>query len=66
MEMQVNGDLVRVSESLDLAAYLQTLKLDFDRVVVEYNGAIVPREEWPEIRLSAGDRVEIVQFVGGG
>ncbi len=66
MEIQVNGELVRVCEPMDLAAYLQTLKLDFDRVVVEYNGAIVPREEWPEIRLSAGDRVEIVQFVGGG
>jgi len=37
-----------------------------DRVAVELNRNIVPREQWAEISLSEGDRLEIVHFVGGG
>ena len=37
-----------------------------DRVAVELNREIVPRERWSGTRLSEGDRLEIVHFVGGG
>ena len=37
-----------------------------DRVAVELNRNIVPREQWAETQLSEGDRLEIVHFVGGG
>ncbi len=37
-----------------------------DRVAVELNRTIVPREKWGETNLSEGDRLEIVHFVGGG
>jgi len=36
------------------------------RVAVELNGKIIRRAEWEQMRLSDMDRVEIVQFVGGG
>ncbi len=49
--------IVKLVEALDLQA---------DRVAIERNGLIVPRASWPETRLAEGDRVEIVQFVGGG
>jgi thiamine biosynthesis protein ThiS len=35
-------------------------------VAVEHNGEIVPRASWPETVLEAGDRLEVVHFVGGG
>jgi thiamine biosynthesis protein ThiS len=35
-------------------------------VAVEHNGEIVPRTVWAETRLNAGDRLELVHFVGGG
>lgn len=35
-------------------------------VVVEVNGSIIPMERFAESPLNAGDRVEIVHFVGGG
>ena len=37
-----------------------------DRVAVELNRGIVPREQWAETSLGDGDHLEIVQFVGGG
>jgi sulfur carrier protein len=37
-----------------------------DRVAVELNRNIVPREHWSETPLSDGDKLEIVHFVGGG
>ena len=37
-----------------------------DRVAVELNRDIVPRDQWAETKLPEGDRLEIVHFVGGG
>jgi sulfur carrier protein len=35
-------------------------------VVVEHNGAIVPRRRWPDSTILNGDNLEIVTIVGGG
>jgi sulfur carrier protein len=35
-------------------------------VAVALNGAVVPASAWPNARLAAGDRVEIVKPFGGG
>jgi thiamine biosynthesis protein ThiS len=40
--------------------------LKSDRVAVELNRDIVPRDQWDTTNLSDGDRLEIVHFVGGG
>jgi sulfur carrier protein len=37
-----------------------------DRLAVELNREIVPRDRWPQTHLKDGDRLEIVHFVGGG
>ncbi len=37
-----------------------------DRVAIELNHNVVPREHWPQTQLSDGDHLEIVHFVGGG
>jgi thiamine biosynthesis protein ThiS len=37
-----------------------------DRVAVELNRDIVPRDRWLQTHLKDGDRLEIVHFVGGG
>ena len=50
----------------ELLALLEERGLRSDRVAVERNGAIVPRAEFAATVLEAGDRLEIVRFVGGG
>jgi len=39
---------------------------DVQRVAVEKNGKIVPKGSFDTEKLSDGDRIEIVCFVGGG
>lgn len=66
MKLQINGEERELAEGLTLAGLLEQLGMKADRVAVELNRDIVHRELWPQTRLQAGDRLEIVQFVGGG
>jgi sulfur carrier protein len=50
----------------NLEQLIGELGLKGDRVAVEHNGEIVPRAGWAETVLNAGDRLEVVHFVGGG
>jgi sulfur carrier protein len=65
----VNGqsrDFEALSQSATLEQLVAELGLKGDRVAVEHNGEIVPRALWAGAILSPGDRLEVVQFVGGG
>jgi len=55
-----------VPEGLTLAALLDWLKLPADRVAVERNLEIVPKDHWSATPIHVGDRLEVVHFVGGG
>ena len=61
-----NGKQQILSGPLTVQGLLKTLKLDPARVVVEHNLSILPRAGYAETSLADGDRVEIVEFVGGG
>ncbi|WP_339928662.1 sulfur carrier protein ThiS [uncultured Brevundimonas sp.] len=65
MHIQVNGDIRTVTARtvLDLVT---ELGLNPRKVAVERNLAIVPRSLHGETVLTEGDRIELVQFVGGG
>jgi len=66
MKLQINGNPRDFSAPLSLQDLLQQLGIKPDRVAVELNRNIVPREQWEKTPLSDGDRLEIVHFVGGG
>jgi thiamine biosynthesis protein ThiS len=66
MTIQLNGQAHEVPEGLTLAALLDWLKLPSDRVAIERNLEIVPRDQWRETPVEVGDRLEVVHFVGGG
>ena len=66
MKLQINGEEREVAEGLTLAVLLEQLAMKADRVAVELNREIVRREAWTQTHLQPGDRLEIVQFVGGG
>ena len=66
MKVQINGEERELAEELTLAALLEQLGMKADRVAVELNREIISRQLWPQTRLQTGDRLEIVQFVGGG
>jgi len=64
--LQINGELRTFADELTLAALIAQLGSKPDRVAVELNLEIVPRDKWQETVLCDRDRLEIVQFVGGG
>ncbi len=66
MQLMINGEDRSFEAPLTLVTLIEQLGLKLDRVAVEYNRAILPRAQWAEISLADGDRLEIVQFVGGG
>jgi len=66
MKLQINGEEKSIECPLTLVALIEQMGMKPDRVAIELNREIVPRDQWPQINLSEGDRLEIVHFVGGG
>lgn len=66
LRIVVNGEERSVAVGSTAADLLEELGLEPGAVVVERNREIVRRDELPEADLEEGDRLEIVQFVGGG
>lgn len=66
MQVVINGDNRNFEAPLTLAGLIQVLGMKTDRVAVELNRDIVPRDQWDRTQLADGDRLEIVHFVGGG
>ena len=65
MVLQINGDK-REFSGVNLADLVEQLGMKGDRVAIELNLEIVPRDRWESTPLHDGDRLEIVHFVGGG
>ena len=66
ISIHVNGEARQVPEGLTLASLVDWLQMPADRVAVERNLEIVPRNQWSETTIIEGDRLEVVHFVGGG
>jgi len=65
MNLTINGES-QASSAETLGALVETLGMKPDRVAIELNREIVPRDRWLQTTLRDGDRLEIVHFVGGG
>ncbi len=66
MTLTINGEHREFPELPNVAALVEHLGMKGDRVAVELNLNIVPREGWSSTELHEGDHLEIVHFVGGG
>ena len=66
IDVVINGETRTVAHGTTVAALLVELGLGDRRVAVERNREVVPRAQHASTVLAAGDRVELVTFVGGG
>jgi len=71
MKVHINGEERSFPDptsptGFTLTSLITSLNMKSDRVAVELNRDIVPRDRWPQTALKDGDRLEIVHFVGGG
>lgn len=66
LEIIVNGETRRFPAGTTVAQLLESLVLTGRRLAVEVNLEIVPRSTHGIHQLQSGDRIEIVQAIGGG
>jgi sulfur carrier protein len=66
MKITVNDSPRLIDAGITLAGLITLLELDGKRLAVEVNEDVVPRSRYPDLVLDGGDRIEIVQAIGGG
>lgn len=66
MTLTINGESREFSSISTVAELVSQLGMKADRVAIELNRDLLPRDRWASTQLSDGDKLEIVHFVGGG
>ena len=62
----VNGKQMTVNLKYSLKNLIDHLKLPIKKIAIELNMQIVDKEKINKIILKSGDKIEIVNFIGGG
>ena len=65
-KIQLNGDTYEINNGTSLNELLNKLKIQKNKVAIEVNGEIVEKKKYSNLILNKNDKVEIVQFIGGG
>jgi sulfur carrier protein len=66
VKLSINGEPKELEEGLSLEELIKRLGVRKETVVAEVNRRIIHAEQRPDCKLSEGDQVELIQFVGGG
>ena len=64
--IELNGEPREVAAPASVASLLDSLGLAEQRVAVAVNRTVIPRSRYAGHALTAGDRIEILEAVGGG
>ena len=63
--VKVNGELLDI-DGKTIEEYLRSTDFNVSRCAVELNEQIISKSDYPKVKLSDGDSLEVVCFVGGG
>ncbi len=66
INVQINGEIHNLANSLTLVELLESIGMNPRLVAVEYNGDILHRQHWTATTIQNGDTLEVVTIVGGG
>lgn len=66
MKLIINGNEKEFTEKITLLEALKELKLEDKVMAAAVNMEIVKQDSWDQCRLSDGDKLELLDFVGGG
>ena len=64
--MKVNGEQIQLTKATTLEEFLKEQGYNIQRIAIERNDEIVPRENFSDVKLSDSDIIEVVHFMGGG
>ena len=65
-KIQLNGRKIALKQNFSIQDLLKKYKLNRKKVAVELNGKILPNNMYKNRKLKNNDKIEIVQFIGGG
>ncbi len=65
-KIQLNGKKVSIRANLSILDLLKKYKLNNKKIAIEHNGKIIPSNNYKKKMLKNNDKLEIVQFIGGG
>lgn len=67
MKLKINGELVTVPGSITtIKEIIEHFKISNPVVIVEHNDTILDKDVHANTSIADGDKIELVQFVGGG
>jgi thiamine biosynthesis protein ThiS len=66
LRVTINGEERELRAALSVQALVSELGLEPAKIAIERNLEIVPRSRYSDVCVADGDRLEIVQFIGGG
>ena len=66
MKVLINGETKEISGELNLSELLKRFSMPSERIAVELNREVVRKKDWENTKITEGDRLEVIHFVGGG
>ena len=65
-KIQLNGKKIKLNKYMSISDILIKYKLDYKKVAIELNGKIIPKSKFKKKKLNNNDKLEVVNFIGGG
>ena len=65
-KIQLNGKKVKIQSNLSVKDLIKKYRLKETKIAIELNGTILPKDHYKNKKIKNNDKIEIVQFIGGG
>ena len=65
-KIQLNGKKIKIQRNLSIKDLIKKYRLKENKIAIELNGTILPKDHYKNKKIKNNDKIEIVQFIGGG
>ena len=66
INVYINGEKKLISISSNLSDVLKNFDIDANKIAIEINKKVIPKSLYKNTLIKNEDKIEIVQFIGGG
>ena len=66
IKIKLNGKIIFIPKNTSLKNLASKFKIPLNKVAIEVNMEIIDKKKLNKILIKSADKIEIVQFIGGG
>ena len=66
IQVFINGKKKEICDNNNLISLLNFLEIDENGLAIEINLIVIPKSQYKNTIIQNNDKIEIVQFIGGG